>query len=125
METLELALSEFTKRSGSVLVEHSSTGLTRGLEVGETLLVRDGLSYRLGSVADVTFELTDTAYRLELGDEIDADAALAARRDAMLSDAARSGSVDTFELLGLLRAARTIHEQNEFLRTHLGEHASR
>lgn len=105
METLQLALSEFTKRSRSVLVAHGATTLDRGLEPGETVLIRDGESLRAATVADVTFELTDTHYRLELGRELDA------AESAALAGAARSASpaVDTLELVALLREARLRH----------------
>jgi len=104
METLELALSEFTKRSRSVLIAHGTTTLDRGLEPGETVLVRDGESLRAATVADIAFELTDTFYRLELGRELDATESQA------LASATPSGhAVDTLELVALLREARRQH----------------
>jgi hypothetical protein len=115
METLELTLSEFTRRSGSVLVRHGSTSLTRGLEQGEVVLVRDRDDYRSALVADIAFELTDTAYRLELGPVITESEVLAARRDALLDTVDSAGRVDTVELLALLRAARTLQQQSAYL----------
>lgn len=104
METLQLALSEFTKRSRSVLVAHGATTLDHGLEPGETVLIRDGESLRTATVADVTFELTDTHYRLELGRELDTTESVA------IAGAASGGrTVDTLELVALLREARRQH----------------
>jgi hypothetical protein len=119
METLELTLTEFTRRSGSVLVKHGATSLRRGLEQGETVLVRDGASYRTATVADVTFELTDTHYRLVLGPVISEAEAFTARRDAFLgaTDALGrlTGKVDTAELIALLRTARALRQQSASL----------
>jgi hypothetical protein len=95
METLQLALSEFTKRSRSVSVAHGSTTLERGLEPGEAVLIQDGGTFRIAEVADITFDLTDTHYRLELGRELNA--------------APVGHAVDTLELIALLREARRLH----------------
>lgn len=92
METLELTLSEFTRRSRSVLVAHSATSLTRGLEPGETVVVRDGETHLTAGVADISFDLTDTYYRLELGRELSAHET-------------GTVSVDAAELVALLREA--------------------
>lgn len=95
METLQLALSEFTRRSRSVLVAHRSTTLERGLEPGETVLIQDGETIRVAAVADISFDLTDTHYRLELGGE--------------LTGAGSRHAVDTLEVVALLREARRLH----------------
>lgn len=67
MERVDLELSEFTRRARSVLIAHSATSLERGLEPGEQLLVRDSARHLLATVRDVSFDLTDTHYRVELG----------------------------------------------------------
>ena len=67
METLELRLTEFSRRSGSVLVSHSSLGLCRGLEPGERVLLDDAGTWHTAVVADIDFDLTDTLYRLAIG----------------------------------------------------------
>lgn len=72
MEQVEMQLSEFTLRSRSVAFGHRSTDLARGLEPGETIVVRDPAtdhSYA-AVVADVDFELADTVYRLEIGSRL-------------------------------------------------------
>lgn len=78
MQALELELSEFTRRVGSLSVAHSTTALRRGLEPGESVLVRDGArGFYVATVRDISFGLTDTHYRLELGAPMDAATALA------------------------------------------------
>lgn len=67
MELIETQLSEFTSRSRSLAVSHASTGLRRGLEYGERVLVRSNGSYRTAVVADISFTPEDTNYRLILG----------------------------------------------------------
>lgn len=110
MQTLELELSDFTRRAGSLLVAHSTTCLSRGLEPGESVLARDGAhTFYLATVRDISFDLTDTFYRLELGAPMDAATALDAQHAALVADAHdASGRVDIPELLGLLRAARPL-----------------
>ena len=55
----------------TVLVAHSRTGLRRGLDFGEAVLLRaeDG-EYHVAQVVDITFELDDTVYTCELGGRI-------------------------------------------------------
>lgn len=109
MQTLELELSEFTRRAGSLLVSHTTTSLSRGLEPGESVLVRDGQAFYLATVHDISFDLTDTHYRLELGAPMDAAEVVAVRREALVADAGDTPSrVDIPELLALLRAARPL-----------------
>ena len=112
METLELALSEFTRRSRSLLVAHSATALSRGLEPGETVLVRDGETCLMAEVADISFELTDTHYRLALGREV---------------SPAESGraAIDPSELVALLREAGRSQRAASIRDTRVGRLARR
>jgi len=73
MELIETELTEFTRRSRSLVVMHAETGLARGLEYGERILVLSGGEYRTAVVADIDFELSDTRYRLILGGRVPAD----------------------------------------------------
>lgn len=109
MQTLELELSEFTRRAGSVLVSHTGASLSRGLEPGESVLVRDGShTFYLATVSDIGFDLTDTHYRLELGAPMDA-AEIVTQHEALAADGNGTHSrVDIPELLALLRAARPL-----------------
>lgn len=67
MELIETQLSEFTNRSRSLAIDHTATGLRRGLEYGERVLVRSNNIYRTAVVADIAFTADDTHYRLVLG----------------------------------------------------------
>jgi hypothetical protein len=60
----------------TVQVAHSDTGLTRGLDHGEAVLLRaeDG-EYHVARVTDITFEPEDTVYTFELGGRIPGDLA--------------------------------------------------
>ncbi len=55
----------------TVLVAHSRTGMRRGLDFGEAILLRaeDG-EYHVAKVVDITFELDDTIYTCLLGGRI-------------------------------------------------------
>jgi hypothetical protein len=75
MELIEIELAEFTRRSRSLSVTHSSTALPRGLEYGERVLVLTGSEYRTAVVADIDFSADDTHYRLVLGGRVEADVA--------------------------------------------------
>jgi hypothetical protein len=75
MELIEVELTEFTRRSRSVVVSHRAAGVRRGLEYGERLLVRTGGEYRTAIVADIDFDLDDTTYRMILGGVVPADLA--------------------------------------------------
>ena len=75
MELIETELSEFTRRSRSLVVLHGETGLARGLEYGERVLIRSAGEYRTAVVADIDFEISDTRYRLILGGRVPTDMA--------------------------------------------------
>jgi len=81
-------------------VAHSSTTLERGLEPGERVLVRHGEGHLMAFVRDISFDLTDTHYRLELGFPVSASDA-----DMLLAEALGSGPVRLGDVLGLLRDA--------------------
>ena len=77
MELIDIELSEFTRRSRSVVLTHSDAGLNRGLEYGERVLLHTGGDeYRTAVVADIDFSLEDTHYRLILGGQVPAELAL-------------------------------------------------
>lgn len=91
METLNVSVSPFSRRTRSLVVHHTATELTRGLEPDEQVELRDGSTRWIATVCDIDFELADTVYRLELGP--------ASSTDAMVS----SGSAPSAEMLSLLR----------------------
>jgi len=75
VELIDIELSEFTRRSRSVVVGHGAAGIGRGLEYGERVLVHTNGEYRTAVVADIDFALDDTHYRLVLGGRVPADLA--------------------------------------------------
>jgi hypothetical protein len=91
-----------------MLVAHSATALTRGLEPGEKVLVRDGGQHWRATVRDISFDLTDTHYRLELGAAVDADEAGLLLASPCTDPAGTAGTVDTADVLDLLRRARAL-----------------
>lgn len=104
MEQVELQLAEFTLRSRSVAVSHVSAGLRRGLERGETVVVRDPAAGRwyTAVVADLDFELRDTVYRLEIGARLAPEEAA----EWLAPRPSGAGEVSTSDLLGLLDELR-------------------
>lgn len=70
MELIETQLSEFTHRSRSLTISHSESGLKRGLDYGERVLVRSRGEYRTAVVADIDFTAQDTEYRMVLGGHV-------------------------------------------------------
>lgn len=106
MESIEVTLSAFTLRSGSLAVAHREAGLTRGLEDGEHVVLHDaGGEWHAASVADIDFTLDDTIYRLEIGARLSDEAA----RARLSTDGADTAGrpVTTQDLLGLLGGLRT------------------
>jgi hypothetical protein len=116
VETLDLKLSEFTRRAGSLLVAHSDTTMTRGLEPGESVVVRDGLGggFLMATVRDISFDLTDTHYRLELGAAVSA-----AEADLLAAETARTPAaheeIDLGGVLALLHQARELAAERSYL----------
>jgi hypothetical protein len=76
VELIDIELSDFTRRSRSVMLAHEAAGLSRGLEYGERVLLHSGDEYRTAVVADIDFDLNDTHYRLILGGRVPAELAL-------------------------------------------------
>lgn len=116
MQRVDLEISAFTRRAGSVLVSHTATGLDRGLEPGERLLVRDrDGSHLMATVRDISFDLTDTLYRLELGAAVDADeTALLLSEAPLTEEAAAAGAVDLTDVLALLQGARGLGAERAY-----------
>lgn len=112
VERVDLQLNAFTRRSGSVLVAHAATGLDRGLEPGEKLLIRDGEQHWVATVHDISFDLTETYYRVQLGAPVDATEA-----GLLIAEPARTGAerVDLSDVLALLREARSVRAERPCL----------
>jgi hypothetical protein len=102
MELINIELSEFTRRSRSVVLTHNSAGLSRGLEYGERVLLHTDGEYRAAVVADIDLGLGDTHYRLVLGGVVPAELAL---ERAGSPATTTSGRVSVHDVAGL--AARS------------------
>lgn len=103
MEKIELELTEFTLRSGSIAVSHTAQGLSRGLEPGELVVIRDRRTGRhyTAAVADIGFEPEDTVYRVEVGAPVSATEAA-----RWLRPAGDTGHVTNQEIMALLAELR-------------------
>ncbi|WP_028472415.1 hypothetical protein [Nocardioides alkalitolerans] len=87
MELLEVVHTPFTRRSRSVVVAHGATGLGRGLEPGEPVLVRDETgAVSSAHVSDLDFDLDDTYYRITVGARLDEAQARRAARSTRNSE---------------------------------------
>lgn len=122
MERIDLALSEFSRRSRSLAVSHAASALSRGLDLGEYVVVHDHAAGPAGAdytaiVADVHFELEDTVYRLELGTRITPEEAA-----EWLAPATEDGPITTSRLAGLLGELRS---RERALQEFLGEMTGR
>lgn len=118
MELIETELSEFTRRSCSLAVAHAETGLSRGLEYGERILVRSSGEYRTAVVADIEFTAEETHYRLVLGGRVPADLAEArlVGEINVVANGASPGRVsvhDIADMLGRSSAGRRIPLQRQ------------
>lgn len=84
MEVIEAGEIVRGRDQRTVLVAHSRTGLRRGLDLDEAVLLHfaDG-EFHVARVVDLTFELDDTVYTFELGGRVPED--LARERAAGLS----------------------------------------
>lgn len=101
METIEIRhLGEFARRRRSLSVRHSETGLRRGLEYGERVLVLSDGDYRNAVVNGIEFDLDDTHYQLVLGGRVPADLA----RQRLDGDVADADVHDVVDMLGMALA---------------------
>lgn len=106
MELIDIELSEFTRRSRSVVVAHGAAGLERGLEYGERVLLHTGDEYRTAVVADIDFDLEDTHYRLILGGRVPAELA---QERLETTPAAVSGQVSVHDIADMLARSGAGH----------------
>jgi hypothetical protein len=111
VELIDIELSEFTRRSRSVVVAHSGSRLRRGLEYGERVLLHTGDEYRTAVVADIDFSLDDTQYRLVLGGQVPAELALERAGVDAPSVSGRVSVHDVADMLARSGAGRRIPMQ--------------
>jgi len=87
-------------------VPHSSTGLSRGLDHGEQVVVlTDDGEYHAAEVVGLDFEPEDTIYTLRIGARLTPELAAERLSDVAL-DADRDGVHRVVDLLGELRDRR-------------------
>ena len=122
MELIDIELTEFTRRSRSVVLTHSSAGLTRGLEYGERVLLNTGDEYRTAVVADIDFDLVDTQYRLILGGRVPAELALERADGTAPSVPGRVSVHDIAEMLAESGAGQRIPMQRRAVHRLLFDH---
>ena len=106
MKLIEIELSEFTRRSRSLVLAHSASGLDRGLEYGERVLVNTGGEYRTAVVADIDFTLDDTQYRLVLGGRVPPELVEEKTRNSV---PAVSGRVSVHDIADMLARSGATH----------------
>ena len=106
MELIDIEITEFTRRSRSVVVAHGAAGLERGLEYGERVLLHTGDEYRTAVVADIDFDLEDTHYRLILGGRVPAELA---QEKIDNGAAAVSGRVSVHDIADMLARSGAGH----------------
>lgn len=106
MELIDIELTEFTRRSRSVVLAHRDSGLQRGLEYGERVLLQTGEEYRTAVVADIDFDLEDTHYRLVLGGRVPAELA---REKVAGTAPAVSGRVSVHDIADMLARSGAGH----------------
>lgn len=110
MELIETELSEFTRRSCSLAVSHGETGLTRGLEFGERILVRSSGEYRTAVVADIEFTEAETHYRLVLGGRVPPELAEARLvGEINVANGASAGRVSVHDVADMLARSGAAH----------------
>lgn len=114
VELIDIELSEFTRRSRSVVLTHSASGLGRGLEYGERVLLHTGgEEYRTAVVADIDFTLDDTQYRLILGGQVPAALAVERAGATAPSVSGRVSVHDVADMLARSGAGRRIPMQRQ------------
>lgn len=107
MELIDIELSEFTRRSRSVVLAHRAAGLDRGLEYGERVLLHaDDGEYRTAVVVDIDFALEDTHYRLVLGGRVPGEIA---RERATGTVPPQSGRVSVHDIADMLARSGAGH----------------
>lgn len=104
MELVDVALSDFTRRSRTLRVSHSDSGLVRSLELGETLLVRDPeTGFHSAVVAEIEGE-GDVVYTVVVGGRVPED--LAQEKLAGRAPASDPDSLSLHDVIALLGRAR-------------------
>lgn len=109
MELIVTELSEFTRRSRSLMVSHDDTDLSRGLEYGERVLINSDGEYRTAVVVDIDFDLHDTHYRLVLGGRVPVELAEETLIGEIDPSANTSGQVSVRDIADTLARSGSVH----------------
>lgn len=109
MELIVTEISDFTRRSRSLVIAHGDTELTRGLEYGERVLVQDGAEYRTAVVVDIDFDLNDTHYRMVLGGRVPNELAEETLIGEIDPSANTSGQVSIRDIADMLARSGSVH----------------
>ncbi|MFS3127410.1 hypothetical protein ACLM5J_03290 [Nocardioides sp. Bht2] len=104
VELIGIEMSELTRRSRSLLLNHSDLALERGLEPGERVVLWDSISgdYHSGTVADIDFSERDTHYRFEIGIRLPEELAL----DRITGMPSTSRTLEPHDVVNLLQQLR-------------------
>jgi hypothetical protein len=111
VELIDIEISDFTRRSRSFLLAHQASGLERGLEYGERVLLHTGDEYRTAVVADIDHDRHDAYYRLVLGGRVPAEIALGRASTGSPSLSGRVSVHDVPDVLAHANAGRRIPAQ--------------
>lgn len=101
MELIEVTELVRGRDGQTAVVAHSDTGLDRGLEIGEAVVLSEGSEFRAAKVRNLEFEPEDTYYTFELGGRLPED--LAQERVAGLGPMTDVRLHEVVDLLGDLR----------------------
>ncbi len=111
MECIAVPWSVADRAGTTRKLHHAETPLSRGLELGEVVLLCHEAVFATATVQQIDFELADTIYTLALGASVSETRAA----QMMVDDAARGGvgvtPADVLELLAEL--ARRHHEERD------------
>lgn len=99
MELLDIELTSFERRARTTVVAHGDTTLERGLEPGESVVLRDSDGTCWSAfVSDLDFDLDDTRYRFTLVEPLAHADAGVGRVEALLHQARTTGVADARRL---------------------------
>lgn len=108
MELIGIELSDFTRRSRSLLLHHCDLALDRILRPGEKVILWDAVSedYHSGTVADVDHDGDHVHYRFEVGIRLPEQLAL----DRLTGFPTAATSESTVPALGTHEVLELLHQ---------------
>lgn len=110
MELIGIEMSDFTRRSRSLLLHHCDLALDRILVRGEKVVLWDAIfgDYHSGTVADVDHDGDHTHYRFEVGIRLPEELAVdrITGSSSVASSTSTAPALDTRDVLALLHQLR-------------------